>query len=325
MQFNKAYVLCPVNQTTGGPEALHQLASALKLQGIEAYISYFDRNGKPVGCNVPSAYQIYDVAVAISVEDAKDNLVVIPETATYLLEHYVSACRVIWWLSIDNYFVVCGSWIKRLLFYVLRRKIFFKFGIFYPNLIHVAQSYYATQRLSVLGVQKSYLLTDYLRDSFLENSDCSICQKENIVVYNPKKGIKTTKMIIKNSVGIDLEWVPLINMTHDQVINLLKRAKIYIDFGEHPGRDRIPREAALCGCVVITGQRGSAANEIDLPIPQSYKFSDFSQYDAVCQMINDVLENFAEHHLAFEGYRNWVRQNKSHFFQEVKDLINYEC
>ena len=38
--------------------------------------------------------------------------------------------------------------------------------------------------------------------------------------------------------------------------------QVYIDFGHHPGQDRLPREAVQCGCVVITGTRGSG-NQIN--------------------------------------------------------------
>lgn len=323
--FNKIYVFCPAYQTTGGPEALHQLASSLKQLSFNAEIVYFDHNGSPVECAVPSVYTIYDVNITNIVDDAENNLVIIPETATYLLAHYRSACRVIWWLSIDNYFAVRGNWFRRILRRILRNKRLFEFGKAYSRLIHVAQSYYAIKKLSVLGVKDARLLTDYLRDDFLENADYSLERKKNIVVYNPKKGIETTQKIMQHSVALDLEWVALINMTPEQVISLLKRAKIYIDFGEHPGRDRIPREAALCGCVVITGQKGSAGNDVDVPIPHEYKFLDVGQYDQVCLCMKDVVENFAKHHQHFEDYRDWVRQNKSRFFQEAKDLMTYEC
>ncbi len=323
--LSKVYVFCPAYQTTGGPEALHQLASSLKQLSFNAAIVYSDHNGSLVKCDVPSVYQIYDVTVTDTVEDTETSLVIIPETATYLLDHYRSACRVIWWLSIDNYFTVRGNWFRRIFRRVLRNKKLFEFGKNYSRLIHVAQSYYAIKKLSVLGVKDARLLTDYLRDDFLENADYSLELKENIVVYNPKKGIETTQKIMQQSIGIGLEWVPLINMTPEQVISLLKRAKIYIDFGEHPGRDRIPREAALCGCVVMTGQKGSAGNDVDVPIPRGYKFLDAGQYDQVCLCMKDVAENFAEHHQHFESYRDWVRQNKSRFFQEAKDLMTYEC
>lgn len=53
----------------------------------------------------------------------------------------------------------------------------------------------------------------------------------------------------------ELNFKPIINMTRDEVIRELQRAKVYIDFGNHPGKDRIPREAAILGCCAIVGKR----------------------------------------------------------------------
>ena len=36
--------------------------------------------------------------------------------------------------------------------------------------------------------------------------------------------------------------------------------------------NRIPREAAMCGCCVITNRNGSAANNVDVQIADKYKF-----------------------------------------------------
>jgi len=46
---------------------------------------------------------------------------------------------------------------------------------------------------------------------------------------------------------------------------------MYIDFGTHPGKDRIPREAALRNCIVLTNRNGAADNNVDVPIPNEYK------------------------------------------------------
>jgi hypothetical protein len=40
--------------------------------------------------------------------------------------------------------------------------------------------------------------------------------------------------------------------------------------------DRLPREAALAGCVVITNREGAAANDEDVPLPTRFKFHDFN-------------------------------------------------
>ncbi len=38
----------------------------------------------------------------------------------------------------------------------------------------------------------------------------------------------------------------------------MRKAKLYIDFGYHPGKERMPREACLLDCCLIIGKDGSA-------------------------------------------------------------------
>ena len=101
------------------------------------------------------------------------------------------------------------------------------------------------------------------------------------------------RTIRKIKLAPDIEWRPIEKMTPAQVQELLAQAKIYIDFGNHPGRDRIPREAAISGCVVITGKRGAAANDIDINIPAEFKFDEkITKPQEVIEKIRAVFENF---------------------------------
>ena len=43
-----------------------------------------------------------------------------------------------------------------------------------------------------------------------------------------------------------------------QIINIYNKTKVYLDFGYHPGKDRMPREAALFNNCIITNKKGSA-------------------------------------------------------------------
>ncbi|MGC8677909.1 MAG: hypothetical protein ACP5UF_06830 [Hydrogenobaculum sp.] len=90
-------------------------------------------------------------------------------------------------------------------------------------------------------------------------------------------------------------------MTRDQVIETLQKAKVYIDFGNHPGKDRIPREAAILGCCVITGKRGSATFFEDVPIPEEYKFE--------------------ERYQDFNYYRQVIRNEPTKFLENLKKIF----
>lgn len=102
----------------------------------------------------------------------------------------------------------------------------------------------------------------------------------------------------------------------------MERAKVYIDFGSHPGKDRIPREAALSGCVVITGKRGAAANDIDINIPAEFKFDIESTCGDIIKKIRDVFENFEENYRKQKNYRARILDDKPRFAREVAAAFN---
>lgn len=124
----------------------------------------------------------------------------------------------------------------------------------------------------ISGKQVRYL-SDYVNDIYLAGEEAALREKkEDVVLYNPKKGAAFTKAL--REMAQDLRWVPLIGMTTEEMRSCMSKSKVYIDFGNHPGKDRIPREAAISGCIVITGKRGAAAFAEDVCIPETYKFDE---------------------------------------------------
>lgn len=64
----------------------------------------------------------------------------------------------------------------------------------------------------------------------------------------------------------DLNRLPIENMPQDAVHDTLLQSQIFIDFGHHPGKDRVPRETAPSGNIVFLHERGAAAyyvNKLD--------------------------------------------------------------
>ena len=111
-------------------------------------------------------------------------------------------------------------------------------------------------------------------------------------------------------------------MSRTQMIETLQRAKVYIDFGNHPGKDRIPREAAILGCCVITGKRGSAAFYEDVPISDEYKFDDKDEnIYRIIHRVRDCLENYAERDKDFEHYRRVIRDEPSKFIADLRKIF----
>ena len=111
-------------------------------------------------------------------------------------------------------------------------------------------------------------------------------------------------------------------MKPDQIAMLMCRAKVYIDFGSHPGKDRIPREAAVCGCCIITNREGSAAYAEDVGIPEKYKISDMQDYDRVLETIYDLVDNYSDRSKDYKKYVTTVLGEKAQFERETANMLS---
>lgn len=312
--MKKIYILCPANSVTGGPELLHQLNEKLNLLGYNSKMKYI---GEKEGISpIPDRYKIYSPEYESRIEDSKDNYIIVPEIFTNELKKYKNINKIIWWLSVDNYFVPrksIGYKIKSI--FGLR-----DFDYRSNNVIHLAQSVYAVEFLKSKGIEKEkiYYLSDYLNDKFIEEAHGNVNKKKrNCVLYNPKKGYEFTNKIIKSNNNI--EWIPLINLTVEEMCNLMQTSKVYIDFGNHPGKDRIPREAAISGCCIITSLNGSARYREDVPILDEFKFEDKDKNVIdIVNKINSIFINYNKENSKFEIYRKIIMSEKDKFENDVK-------
>lgn len=94
--------------------------------------------------------------------------------------------------------------------------------------------------------------------------------------------------------------------------------KKMLDFGNHPGKDRLPREAAISGCCIITGKCGSAGNNIDVNIPDQFKFENSRHnIDIIIDTIKTCLDNYPDEFKKFEIYRKSIQEEYSLFISDV--------
>jgi len=316
----KIFVFAPANTATGGPELLHQLTYQLRILGFDAFMYYYGRNKHL--CPVHNEYKKYNNPYVDYIEEDEKNIMIVPENQTKFLYNYNKIQKVIWWLSVDNFYkahnnpVFWKRFLKKLLYAVGILKVY-KFER--SDIVHFVQSEYAKQHLLKKNIKDIYFLGDYLNEYFI-NRQLNKTEKEDIVIYNPKKGIEFTKKIIK--IARDIKFTPIENMTRKEVADLLSRAKVYIDFGNHPGKDRIPREAAILGCCVILGKRGSAANPYDVPIPERYKFAvSQSNIQRIVETIRYCINNYNEVYNDFETYRDIIRQEPQKFIEDLSAIF----
>lgn len=300
---------------TGGPEALHHLVHELRQLGADAYISYL-----PLGLSVtkPDRFQHYD-APAAAWQDCASNYILLPENETGLVNQIRHARVGIWWLSVDNYFGrKHQSWFKD--WYVRLRRL--QTGTRAPlsrlkACDHFAQSEYARMFLHEHGI-KGEMLGDALRPEFLQLR-FDVTKKRDLIAFNPNKGQKALALLQEAYPGF--EFVAIQNMTPEQVADLLLQAKIYVDFGHHPGKDRPPREAAMAGCCVITRRQGSAGNPVDVPLPEKYKLADGpSGIQAFGGLVAEIFKDFSRYQVEFDAYRSSIRREPEEFRQQVARL-----
>lgn len=163
-------------------------------------------------------------------------------------------------------------------------------------------------------------MSDYINDEIIERADQDQQPHENICLYNPAKGLANVEPLIKNSRD-DITWIPLQGYSPTEMAELMCRAKLYIDFGGHPGKDRIPREAAVCSCCVITNREGSTRNDIDIPIPDKYKLKDTNDFRHALDCVYDIIDHYDERIGDFSAYRERILGEKKQFGQEVDQFL----
>lgn len=315
------YILCPPNSATGGPEALHQLGHLLKEMGYKVKMLYAKRKIDPVH----PFYKNYDVPYTFKINDSANNIVVIPESMTNWMARYPLSEKKVWWLSLDFYEVLMNSreakknWIRKIVVPFKHTEYRFEKD---KTVTHWNQSQRTKEFLLTKDLDNPIeYLCDYVTELFFENlPELNDFQKENIITYNPKKGLDKIDPIIKNLPQYN--WVPLQGMTRVEMRDLLRKTKLHVDFGYFPGRDKIPREALVSGCCLLTGRDGTSGFKEDLGIPEQYKlYENEITVENASAKINQIMENFESVRQDFLPFREFVMTEKERMIADIKKIF----
>jgi hypothetical protein len=139
------------------------------------------------------------------------------------------------------------------------------------RIIHFCQTHYAREVLRGLGVKQTYDLVDYTDDLFTLMPPKGPNSGDR-VAYNPRKGGELAQAFFATNSTIDA--TPIQDMTKLQIYEAFRDTQIYVEFGHNPGKDRLPREAACAGCIVLVRDRGGSSFFGDTPLDRFFKFSD---------------------------------------------------
>ena len=140
-------------------------------------------------------------------------------------------------------------------------------------------------------------------------------ERQPQVVVNPAKDAGLLRAFVESG---RFQVAQLGGMNSLEVSEVLHASKVYVDFGKHPGRDRLPREAALAGCLVMSTNLGAARYWEDMPLPNWYKF------DTLDEVVGKVTE-LMDRELPSASqlvYQSWVAKNRSVFKREVEELLD---
>jgi hypothetical protein len=321
----KIFIVAPGNWVSGGPEVLHQLGDVLNGEYRRAWMLYFPTETTH---DIHHEFKRYNVSVA-SVQDVEPNsIVVLPEAYAPLIGRFPQAQIYFWWLSVDNFFVAAehtrwgnligGSRLAKIQLRRIRRNV----------RQHIFQSDYARAFLESNSLAPTSHLGDYLAEEYIQAATKPRNgPRENILVYNPAKGAQQTDAVLQalKESGRPLpSIVPLIGMTRAEVCDVLGRSKVYIDFGGHPGKDRIPREAVALGASIIVNRRGSAANSVDMPIAEEFKIDDNRPEFAMlaAEKIHELMDDFERQAPRFDAYRQLIALEPTAFRHDAQSVFS---
>ena len=85
--------------------------------------------------------------------------------------------------------------------------------------------------------------------------------------------------------------------------------------------DRLPREAALAGCVVITNREGAANYDKDVPLPVGFKFGEFN-VDKIFSLIKECCIKHEEYAKQMDKYKTWILGQRVQMKICVDEMVN---
>lgn len=297
--MEKIYILCP-RFRTGGPESAHRLCEYLNDIGQNAFMYY-----PPDPSNQSPHQSLYpefnNIRVATHIEDNEKNLLILPEIADIAdIRRVVKRIHIaLWWLSYTNASI---------------------FGVLWNNLkegnvIHLFQSYFAYAMVSPFLPPSTpwFFITDHIHEDFLSlPQPDSQTPREKQVAYNGSKD-KLTPMICHH---LNIPSVNIQGLSREEVIKTLQGCTAYVDMGFHPGKDKLPRESALCGCVVITNKSGSAEYMEDVFIQEKVRFE-----KDLMELLPAVMEDPNRFYQNQKPYRNQLLEEKELCKENIKAFV----
>ncbi len=345
----KIGILCPRGARTGGPEALHQLFCQLKLLGVDCVLV----DGVFSESEPATEYEIYSPEWMDSELELESlSHLIVPETYLDLPRSFKRIFRgkiIFWWLSVDNcphpkarleatrnmlnasrewgldekdrlrhwaaflYGVVAYS-VRRARSLILGRLI-----IKPSKVLNISQSKYASDFVSKNFRKVPLPCSDYLTP---RGEVSGILPLANLVTYNAAKGELFARKV--SELLPEFEFLPLRNLSKASLLDKLATSSIYLDLGNFPGKDRIPREARREGTPVVIARRGAGASTVDFPLPRECVV-DLKTTDpkSVADLVQRIGRERAQTLISQRDFEIGILQELDQFRLEVSALVEH--
>lgn len=276
---------------TGGPENSHQTCSIINQMCNKIVSKVIYTTNHPGDISLYPEIPHAAFGGLGEVEDLPTNFIVLPEIypvhQVRQTTHIVNCQYIVWWQSFIN---ACTN--NALPNYDIK------------GIAHAFHSYYeyAMVRPHLKSGQLYFFLTDFIAETYTSvDSETLLESKKPIVCFNGHKD-HMTKQLCQES---NLPFLEIKDMERESVNEILAQCQVYVDMGFHPGKDHMPREAAMYGCVVITNKSGSAAYIEDVPIDEKVVLE-----SELIPLIKTVLADYPSYYSKQEHYRNVIRKEK---------------
>ena len=298
---------CPANLATGGTEGIHKLVSQFCKLGVNAKVLY---SGMDLSNPQPKEFAEYECDWVTEIPNDFNGVLIFPEVwgNRVTLPIYEDMKVAINWQGIDVYDWNTPDDQKGLF---LQR----------TDTIHITMSEYGIEHLRALGIDDPIKIPDCLNQDFYDVEFDRNAERKDIVLYNPVP-VKMTKfqetVMARATTELGIRFKAIQGLTRAELIDLLKQHKLYIDFGVFSGRERLPREAVMCGCCILTSNKGTAAYYQDNTILDKYKISDVNE---ALGMIKYVLREYKECLSDFDVYRYALKTDNEDYADDVKYLL----
>jgi hypothetical protein len=309
---------------TGGPLAIHQAASKIKAHGGEVGIMYlknrrrhsaFEVRGEMIVSQISflNRLKIHDHLKAFNFPTRQtlsiNDHFIVPETMPDLAYQLRRAgCKNVslWWLSVDNF--PLGE-LNTLQNQRLLREC-----------KHLCQSEYAADFVRRRGALTVSMLSDEIDLPTMKNLPPA-SERANDLCFLPNKAAGADELLEYLSQKFSL--IRLENMDRGQITDTLLNTKIFLDFGHHPGKDRVPREAAVCGAIPVVRAAGAACFEQDVPLPAELLIDSEAFFDgpAFVTRLETILNRANDYNDILAMYRTKIELEKQTFTSEIHDLI----